>query len=101
MIRALIISAAIILSSVSCTQSKEDLIKQAVLDRMIDPGSTKFGKITVLEDKACFTVNSKNRLGGYTGDSQAFVQVVEEGWHYIMSKNDISHNLCLEILEQI
>ena len=66
---------------------------------MIDPDSTKFGKITVLEDEACVTVNGKNRLGGYTGDSQVLAHVLEGQWHVILdNKSGVSHNTCVKVL---
>lgn len=38
---------------------------------LIDPTSPLFGRADVIGNQACFTVNSKNRFGGYTGNQEA------------------------------
>ena len=82
--KAFILIATIVLCSLACSKSNEQLIKEAVIARMIDPDSVKFGKITVLQNKACATYNAKNRFGGYIGDQQAYMEMDEGQWKYIM-----------------
>lgn len=45
--------------------------KKAVLERLNDPDSAKFGKIVVKESGVvCGYVNAKNTFGGYTGEKE-------------------------------
>ncbi len=49
------------------------IAKQAVLGRLKDPDSAKFGQVVARESGiVCGYVNSKNSFGGYTGD-KAFI----------------------------
>lgn len=38
---------------------------------LIDPTSPLFGRADIVGNQACFTVNAKNRFGGYTGNQEA------------------------------
>lgn len=38
---------------------------------LVDPTSPLFGRADVIGNVACFTVNAKNRFGGYTGNQEA------------------------------
>ncbi len=38
-----------------------------VKDQLIDPASAKFSEISTKDGVTCGVVNSKNRMGGYTG----------------------------------
>ena len=117
MLKAVIISATIVLCSVACSESndqpvnkqpvnkqpdKEQLIKQAVLERLTDPDSAKFGKITVVKNNACATVNAKNKFGGYTGDKQVSLTKIDGQWFYVSVMKDIdkdvSHDFCVNII---
>ena len=54
---------------------EESATQKVVLASLKDPHSAIFGKFTLmvankLNQKACLTVNSKNLMGGYTGDKQ-------------------------------
>ncbi|PTL36048.1 hypothetical protein CLG94_06500 [Candidatus Methylomirabilis limnetica] len=70
--------------------------KKAVLGRLKDPGSAKFGKFTQINEKsACFTVNARNSMGGYTGDQQALLRKLENAW-VVISIDNWSHDLCID-----
>ena len=55
--------------------------KEAVLNKLKDPDSAKFGPMTVRDDHGtpvvCGTVNSKNGFGGFTGYTVFFVEKTE------------------------
>lgn len=70
--------------------------KKAILACLKDPDSAKFGDFTQVGDKyICMTVNSKNSMGGYTGDQQAVAMKSEDEWHCV-GVNDISQESCIE-----
>lgn len=78
-----------------CYASSEEAIKEAVLKRMKDPESTRFGEITIIEEKlACATVNSKNSLGGYVGDKQLALKKNNEEWS-LETFDSYSHSECV------
>ena len=82
-------------------------IKNAVQGSLKDPDSAKFGSITVVTDKiknfdgreaksACATVNAKNSMGGYAGESQALLKKVgDEEWS-LVGFYDMSHSECVD-----
>lgn len=45
-----------------------------IKSRLIDPTSPIFGRADIVGNEACFTVNAKNRLGGYTGNKEAVLR---------------------------
>jgi hypothetical protein len=64
--------ALLYLALTGCETAEEaqiEALKSKVVDRLIDPESAKFRKLTLLAgDKGlCGEVNAKNRSGGYTG----------------------------------
>lgn len=65
MIRKTIILIAIAISG--CAERQHE---NAVKSLLVDPDSAKFNETHISEDKriACGSVNSKNRMGGYSGD---------------------------------
>ena len=68
------------LGAVACSGT-ESKIQDAVRERLIDPGSATFGAIQIAPDgnSACVAVNSRNRMGGYAGEQEAYVQRSSDG----------------------
>jgi hypothetical protein len=77
--RFILMSLVLVLIS-GCGDSSE--IKKLVRDRLIDPDSAKFGELLLGNKKswACIEVNSKNRMGGYSGTAVARLQKYGHGW---------------------
>lgn len=74
-------------------------IKDAVRASLVDPDSAKFGKLSVVnKNKACVTVNSKNSMGGYSGNQQAFMLKSEKKWLVLNITNALNHDECIEFL---
>lgn len=73
--------SAICLALPGCDRNKSGA-EDAVLANLKDPDSAKFGDFYYNSEtkKGCLTVNSKNSLGGYTGDQQAYVENTDDGW---------------------
>lgn len=71
---------------------------------MVDPESARFGEVTFSDnDKlACVEVNAKNRMGGYTGDSQIVVAELDGGkWAVVNEAEDFSHGACVELINKM
>jgi uncharacterized lipoprotein YajG len=68
--------------------SKRSAIEDVVRENLIDPDSAQFGEIVEYtgrdgDAEACVMVNSKNRMGGYTGESVVVVQKDADGnWEF-------------------
>ena len=72
--------------------------KMAVLDRLKDPDSAKFGEYTQAdENNACLTVNARNSMGGYVGKQQASL-VRKDGKWLVIDIEDISHERCVNTM---
>lgn len=73
--------------------------KEAVLQRLKDPDSAKFGNFTLIDDeRACLTVNAKNAYGGYTGDKEAWLNKIGGEWNVFFPEDNIARYLsCVEI----
>jgi len=79
----------------------ESEAKKAVLGSLKDPDSAKFGKFTQVNEKsACFTVNARNSMGGYTGDQQAQLMKVENAW-VVIDIDELSHDMCIDIMKKV
>lgn len=73
--------------------------KKAVINRLKDPDSAKFGKLTQIdENNACLSVNARNSMGGYTGYQQASLKK-ESGQWIVVDIEDISHGLCVDLVK--
>ena len=95
------IAVCISLALVACGGAESEA-KKAVLERLKDPDSAKFGKFTNIKDKAaCLTVNARNSLGGYTGDQQAMLLKVEKGWRVVYIDNKGDHDACVEVASSV
>lgn len=78
----------------------ESEAKKAVLNSLKDPDSAKFGKfIQVNEISACFTVNARNSMGGYTGDQQAQLIKYQGKW-VVINIDNLSQEMCVEVMEK-
>lgn len=83
----------------SCGAESE--AKKAVLDSLIDPDSAKFSEFANIEDKyACFTVNAKNKMGGYTGKQQAYLSKEDDGKWVTLRIVDESHDECVKHMKR-
>jgi len=78
-----------------CYATPEESVKEAVLKRVKDPESTRFGEITIIDGKlACATVNSKNSFGGYVGDKQLALKKSDGEWS-LETFDSYSHSECV------
>ena len=103
--RTLVASLCCTLMLVAC--GEESAIKDVVRERLKDPDSAKFGKITVVDTGktnghggkirvACVTVNAKNSMGGYGGNKQATVVTMDEKWEVGGTFLEVSHESCVD-----
>lgn len=74
--------------------------KKAVLGSLKDPDSAKFGEFTQVDEYACLTVNARNSMGGYTGDQQATLNLINKEWT-VVSIAEISHDTCISSVRSI
>lgn len=92
-----VISVSISLSA--CNTGKSEA-ERAILTRLKDPDSAKFGKFTKVDaENACYTVNARNSYGGYVGDKEAVLLKVADKWK-VVDFIDISHDSCIKLLKQ-
>lgn len=85
----------------ACVGAKSEA-KNAVLKELKDPDSAKFGEFTQPNQSvACLTVNSRNAMGGYTGDQQAIVMQDRKGRWSVLDFRDESHEKCIDDLREI
>jgi hypothetical protein len=61
------IALAIGLFPASALAGQIDDARAAVITKLKDPESARFGEMTVKGDVVCGTVNAKNAMGGYPG----------------------------------
>jgi hypothetical protein len=84
----------------ACGGGKSDA-KKAVLSSLKDPDSAKFGKFTQIDDKyACFGVNARNSMGGYTGEQQAVLFNNGKEWS-VLDIKEMGHEACIEVLKKV
>lgn len=74
-------------------KAKKDAVeyaaKKAVLGRLKDPDSAKFGDVCYYDEtQACIAVNARNSFGGYTGEQMALLKKIDGVWQVL----DISNN---------
>lgn len=80
-------------------ESAESSAKKAVLERLNDPDSAKFGKFTLVDkNSACLTFNARNRVGGYVGNHEAKL-VKSNGVWDVIGSSEISHSECVEYMK--
>lgn len=94
-------------SLISCSDDSD--IKEAISSRLKDPGSVRFGEISIVKmqdnyfegkgiEIACVTFNAKNSFGGYAGEHQALVVKTANGWEMDKDPSEVSHKDCVERL---
>lgn len=96
-----VLSIAAILLLSGCSES--GAVKDAITERLKDPGSAEFGDISVVDGAggkyACATVNARNSFGGYTGEQQITLQHMgEAGWMWVGDATESSHESCVRII---
>ena len=84
--------------SITLQKAQEDAIRSAVLARLKDPESARFGEIKAGVNSngkilACGLVNSKNSYGGYTGMQPYSVEMLGETVT-IQGPSELLANLC-------
>lgn len=80
----------------SATQRERTAIIAVIRQGLIDPTSPIFGPIDIIGDKACATVNSKNRYGGYTGNQEAILAYDSELREWALGGIiNMPHSACL------
>ena len=95
---SILIFTALLLSA--CGSAESDA-KRAVLERLKDPDSAKFGKFTQVTDKgACLTVNARNSMGGYPGAKEAMLYKQDDRWS-VLTFEKVSHEACIEIMKDV
>jgi hypothetical protein len=108
--RNVIVVGLCTLMLVACGGGDEAAAKKAVLGKLKDPDSAKFGAFSMTKHEnpkakqaACLTVNAKNSMGGYTGDKQAMMyrEKPEEPWQVFDIKGGISQEMCLQLLTEL
>ena len=62
MVRISVATAALLCAS--CSNGVEDDVR----NRLVDPNSAQFSELSTENEITCGLVNSKNRMGGYTGN---------------------------------
>lgn len=83
----------------SDAKNVESEAEKAVLGRLKDPDSAKFGQFTqVTENGACLTVNARNSMGGYTGNQQARLKMINEKWE-VVDIDEESHDRCISYVK--
>ncbi len=87
------VTLALALSSTlaACDNGKASAEK-AVRNNLKDPDSARFGEFYYNKQlkRACFTVNAKNSMGGYTGDQQVALRYKDDRWTWISSTEETS-----------
>jgi len=80
----------------------DSAVKKAVRESLVDPDSAKFGSVKYSKngEAACVTVNAKNRMGGYTGDSQIIVEKIDGKWSAI-NDEDTSQDTCMQVIDEL
>ncbi|HOY86834.1 MAG: hypothetical protein V9G21_04380 [Methylotenera sp.] len=89
----------IILCMSGCGENSK--ITEVIRASLIDPDSAKFGKISINENRACVNVNSKNTLGGYTGNQIAHMQKYHNEWKVLLISDSLSYEECIEIMKKV
>jgi len=81
---------------------EEPNAQKAVLRRLKDPDSAKFGAFTLIDDThACLTVNARNTYGGYTGDQESWLTKLGGEWQVLDIKEDKSHATCVGVMGEM
>jgi hypothetical protein len=63
--------------------SQDGSLQKSIISVLKDPDSAKFGKVKYFKSYACYEVNAKNSMGGYTGKQVAFMNKIDNSWHVV------------------
>ena len=78
----------------------ESAAKKAVLESLKDPDSAKFGEFHKVGDEgACFAVNAKNSMGGYTGTKFMIMAKIDGKWEAVTSSDSLA--ICTQVLAEM
>jgi len=85
------------LALVGCGAESE--LKSLTKERLKDPESARFGKITVLENVACVTISAKNGFGGYGNTTQFAFEKEKGNWKFFYDM-ELHHDDCVRIMSR-
>ena len=76
-----------------CGDKDVEAIKGEVKSNLLDPDSVKFGATSFnpKEDTACIEYNTKNRMGGYSGQDIAILNKQDGRWKVDRMSVSASH----------
>ena len=94
--KSLILLFVFILSA--CNQ--DSALQKSIISVLKDPDSAKFGKVEHFKSYACYEVNAKNAMGGYTGTQVAFMKKIDGSWHVVRFEKTTTDD-CLSRLKAI
>lgn len=80
-----------------CSQDYE--LQKIIKYSLKDPDSAKFGEVIYYDDIACYEVNAKNSMGGYTGTKVAFLMKIEKNWN-VITFEDASLDKCISAFKK-
>jgi hypothetical protein len=63
--------------------SQDGSLQKSIISVLKDPDSARFGDVKYFKDYACYEVNAKNSMGGYTGRQVAFMNKIDNSWHVV------------------
>ncbi|MES2902402.1 MAG: hypothetical protein V4723_21925 [Pseudomonadota bacterium] len=89
----------VVLFALSGCADGESAAQDAVRAALKDPDSAKFGEFTKAKTSdgvvlGCMTVNAKNSMGGYTGNQQASLGLIDGKWT-VGGLSEVSHSECV------
>ena len=83
---------------------EESKIKEQVKKHLIDPDSVTWGRIELKESElgkiGCVELNSKNRVGGYTGVQALIVANLNDNGWKVVSDEGVPFNICMKIVAE-
>lgn len=85
--------------SVLAACGDNDKMMNVIRDNLKDPDSAKFYDYEIMGHRACYVINAKNSMGGYTGKKTAMLLKSDKEWQVVMI-NEFSLNECLEIIKK-
>lgn len=96
-------------SSEQCIEIVKHLVREekekpeaqkAVLRRLKDPDSAKFGSFTLIDDtRACLDVNAHNSYGGYTGKHEIWLMKISGEWQ-VLDTMLAKYASCVDIMRK-
>jgi len=80
--------------------SQDASIQKVIRSSLKDPDSAKFGKVLYFEDSACYEVNAKNSMGGYTGTKISILKKFNDEWH-VVTFEETTLERCIDTLKNL